>query len=132
MSNDVFTLSKPGTDLTAELPVRKGTAGPDVIDISRLYRDVGVFTYDPGFMATGSCESDITFIDGQKGVLMYRGYPVEQLAAHSNFMEVAYLTNLASTDWTWSVKFGDLDNDGLIDVFFTNERSSSKIARGDT
>jgi citrate synthase len=91
MSNDVFTLSSPGNKTTMELPVRKGTLGPDVIDIGRLYRDAGVFTYDPGFVATGSCESDITFIDGEKGVLMYRGYPVEQLAANSNFMEVAYL-----------------------------------------
>ena len=57
----------------------------------RLYKEHGAFTYDPGFVATGSCESDITFIDGEKGVLMYRGYPVEQLAAHSSFMEVCWL-----------------------------------------
>jgi citrate synthase len=74
-----------------ELPVKSGTVGPDVIDIARLYREKGVFTYDPGFVSTGSCESDITFIDGEKGILMYRGYPVEQLAAHSSFIEVSYL-----------------------------------------
>ncbi|MGB5256130.1 MAG: citrate synthase [Woeseiaceae bacterium] len=90
MSDDVFRLISPsGTE--TQLPVRRGTTGPDVIDIARLYRDQGVFTYDPGFVATGSCESDITFIDGEKGILMYRGYPVEQLAANSTFIEVAYL-----------------------------------------
>ncbi len=90
MSNDVYTLTSPDGTST-ELPVRKGTLGPDVIDIGHLYRDQGVFTYDPGFVSTGSCESDITFIDGNEGVLLYRGYPVEQLAKHSNFIEVSYL-----------------------------------------
>ena len=90
MSQDAFRLISPdGTE--SELPVHKGTTGPDVIDISRLYREQGVFTYDPGFMATGSCSSDITYIDGEEGVLMYRGYPVEQLAKHSSFIEVSYL-----------------------------------------
>ena len=67
------------------LPVRQGSVGPDVIDIGKLYANKGVFTYDPGFVSTGSCDSDITFIDGGKGILMYRGYPVEQLAKHSSF-----------------------------------------------
>jgi len=90
MTKDAFHLSSPsGTEM--DLPVRTGTVGPDVIDISKLYKEQGVFTYDPGFVATGSCESDITYIDGEQGILMYRGYPVEQLAAHSNFIEVAYL-----------------------------------------
>jgi citrate synthase len=90
MSQDAFRLISPdGTE--SELPVRSGTVGPDVIDIARLYKEHGVFTYDPGFVATGSCESDITFIDGEKGILMYRGYPVEQLAEQSNFIEVCYL-----------------------------------------
>ena len=90
MSKDAYTLTSPdGT--TSELPIRKGTMGPAVIDISKLYREQGVFTYDAGFVSTGSCDSDITFIDGEKGVLMYRGYRVERLAAESNFIEVAYL-----------------------------------------
>ena len=90
MTKDVFQLTSPdGTAM--ELPVRKGTVGPGVIEIGSLYREQGVFTYDPGFVATGSCESDITFIDGEQGILMYRGYPVEQLAANSNFLEVSYL-----------------------------------------
>jgi len=88
--SDAYRLISPnGTE--TELPVRSGTTGPDVVDIAKLYKSQGVFTYDPGFVATGSCESDITFIDGEKGVLMYRGYPVEQLAANSNFIEVSYL-----------------------------------------
>ena len=91
MTKNAYKLISPDGSTTAELPIRTGSMTPDVLDISRLYRDVGMFTYDPGFVATGSCESDITFIDGEKGVLMYRGYPVEQLAAHSNFIEVAYL-----------------------------------------
>lgn len=90
MSEDAYRLTSPsGSEM--ELPVMKGTVGPDVIDVAHLYREHGVFTYDPGFVSTGSCESDITFIDGEKGVLMYRGYAVEQLAAHSSFIEVAYL-----------------------------------------
>jgi len=90
MSQDTYRLISPnGTE--SEFPVHTGTTGPDVIDIARLYKEQGAFTYDPGFVATGSCKSDITFIDGEKGVLMYRGYPVEQLAKHSNFMEVCYL-----------------------------------------
>ncbi len=90
MTKEVFTLTSPdGT--TMELPVRKGTTGPDVIEIGRLYAEQGVFTYDPGFVSTGSCDSTITYIDGEDGVLMYRGYPVEQLAKQSNFIEVAYL-----------------------------------------
>ncbi|MDH3748184.1 MAG: citrate synthase [Gammaproteobacteria bacterium] len=90
MSQDAFRLLNPdGKEM--DLPVRSGTIGPDVIDIARLYREQGVFTYDPGYVSTGSCASEITFIDGEKGVLMYRGYPVEQLAAHSSFLEVSYL-----------------------------------------
>ena len=74
-----------------ELPVFSGSVGPEVIDIRKLYNDADVFTYDPGFTSTASCESDITYIDGDKGVLLYRGYPIDQLAAQSNFLEVCYL-----------------------------------------
>lgn len=74
-----------------ELPLRTGTLGPKVADIRKLYNDVGVFTYDPGFTSTASCESRITYIDGDKGVLLHRGYPIEQLAEKSTFMEVCYL-----------------------------------------
>jgi citrate synthase len=74
-----------------EFPARKGTLGPDVIDIGALYQDTGRFAYDPGFMSTASCESKITFIDGDKGVLLYRGYPIDQLAGQSDFVETCYL-----------------------------------------
>ena len=74
-----------------ELPVRKGTLGPDVIDITTLYTETGHFTYDPSFTSTASCESKITFIDGDKGILLYRGYPIDQLAEHGTFMETCYL-----------------------------------------
>ena len=68
-----------------------GTVGPKVIDIRKLYAETGHFTYDPGFMATAACRSSITYIDGDEGVLMYRGYPIEELAEKSDFLEVAYL-----------------------------------------
>ena len=78
-------------DKTIELPIMSGTHGPDVVDVKRLYAEAGVFTLDPGFTSTGSCESQITFIDGEKGILLHRGYPIDQLAEQSGFLEVAYL-----------------------------------------
>ena len=88
---NTFTLTNSASGDSMELDVKQGTMGPDVVDIGSLYKQMKVFTYDPGFVSTGSCESKITFIDGEKGVLLYRGYPVDQLAEHSNFIEVAYL-----------------------------------------
>jgi len=76
---------------TSELPVISGTHGPDVADIRALHKDTGIFTYDPGFATTASCKSAITFIDGDEGILLYRGYPIEQLAEHSDYLEVCYL-----------------------------------------
>ncbi|MBA4800426.1 MULTISPECIES: citrate synthase [Euryhalocaulis] len=73
------------------LPVYKGTLGPDVVDVRGLYKNSGAFTFDPGFASTASCESKITFIDGDEGTLLYRGYPIDQLAEQSNFLEVCYL-----------------------------------------
>jgi citrate synthase len=73
------------------LPMRKGTLGPAVVDVTSLYQDAGCLTYDPGFTSTASCESKVTFIDFDKGVVLYRGYPIEQLAEHSTFLETAYL-----------------------------------------
>jgi len=86
-----YELKNLASGKVGELDVRSGTIGPDVIDISHLTRDLGVFTYDPGFMATASTESKITYIDGDAGVLLYRGYPVEQLAEKSSYLEVANL-----------------------------------------
>ena len=78
-------------DETRDLALLKGSVGPDVIDIRKLYGDTGVFTYDPGFTSTAACQSAITYIDGDAGILLHRGYPIDQLAEQSTFMEVAYL-----------------------------------------
>src|SRR6202453_1492938 len=86
-----YALKNLATGKTAELKGLSGTEGPEALDISHLIRDLGVYTYDPGFMATASTESKITYIDGDAGVLLYRGYPVEQLAERSSFLEVANL-----------------------------------------
>ncbi len=79
-----------GSD-TVELDVRSGTIGPDVIDIAQLYKATGAFTFDPGFTSTAACESAITFIDGDEGILLHRGYPIEQLAEKGDFLEVCYV-----------------------------------------
>ena len=86
-----YSLVNNRTGESLELPVIKGTTGPDVMDIRQLYAKTGCFTYDPGFTSTASCDSKITFIDGNEGVLLYRGYPIDQLAEHSDFLEVCYL-----------------------------------------
>jgi citrate synthase len=102
-------------ELTAELtlegkstkmPVRSGTLGPDVIDVGKLYRDTGCFTYDPGFTSTANCMSRITYIDGDNGILLYRGYPIDQLAEHSSFLETCYL-----------LQHGELPNKAQFDSF---------------
>ncbi|HJV85754.1 MAG TPA: citrate synthase [Noviherbaspirillum sp.] len=85
------TLSFSDGSPSLELPIYKGTIGPDVIDIRKLYGATGKFTYDPGFMSTASCNSSITYIDGDKGELLYRGYPIEQLAVNCDFLETCYL-----------------------------------------
>ena len=91
MSDKKATLTFSDSDKSVDLDILSGTEGPDTIDITRLYGQGKVFTYDPGFMSTASCNSSITYIDGNEGILRYRGYPIEQLAEKSNFIEVAYL-----------------------------------------
>jgi citrate synthase len=93
------TLSFSDGSPSMELPIYKGSIGPDVIDIRKLYAQTGKFTYDPGFLSTAACSSAITFIDGDKGELLYRGYPIEQLATQCDFLEVCYL-----------LLYGDLPN----------------------
>src|SRR5687768_15399001 len=93
-------------DKSLEAPTYGGTIGPDVVDIRQLYGKTGMFTYDPGFLSTASCESKITYIDGDVGVLMYRGYPIEQLAVNCDFLEVAYL-----------ILYGELPNQTQKDEF---------------
>jgi citrate synthase len=89
MTDKTAQIAVGGVD--GEYPVLSGSVGPDVIDIRKLYAKTGTFTYDPGFTSTASCESALTYIDGDAGVLLHRGYPIGQLAEHSSFMEVAYL-----------------------------------------
>ncbi|MGG4606439.1 citrate synthase [Paenalcaligenes sp. Me131] len=110
LSDKKATLSFSDGSPSVEFPVYKGTVGPDVIDIRKLYGSTGMFTYDPGFMATASCESAITYIDGDQGKLMYRGYPIEQLAQNCNFLDVCYLIlngelpdEKQKTDFDWLV-----------------------------
>ncbi len=98
MADRKAILSIEGKQENLELPIYSGTLGPDVVDVSSLTPN-GLFTYDPGFVSTASCESKITFIDGNKGVLLHRGYPIEQLAEHSDFLETCYL-----------LLYGDLPN----------------------
>jgi citrate synthase len=93
-------------DKSYELPVFDGSQGPEVVDIRRLYGDAGIFTYDPGFTSTASCESDITYIDGDAGILLYRGYSIDQLAAKSSFLEVCYL-----------LLYGELPSQQQMDTF---------------
>ena len=94
---------------TVELPVLHGSCGPSVIDIRSLYNETGLFTFDPGFTSTASCESKITYIDGDEGVLLYRGYPIQELAEKSDFMEVSYL-----------LLYGDLPTQQQKDEFVQN------------
>ncbi|MDH3377186.1 MAG: citrate (Si)-synthase, partial [Gammaproteobacteria bacterium] len=85
------TLHDNMTGQSYELPVMSGTEGPRAIDMRRLYAETGMFTYDPGFTSTAACESDITFIDGEKGILRHRGYAIDELAEHSDYMDVCFL-----------------------------------------
>src|ERR1700689_1076335 len=124
MTSKNFELKNPESGLTTSLPVLSGTIGPDVLDISNLNRDQNVFTYDPAFAATASCDSKITYIDGDAGILLYRGYPVEQLAEHSSFMEVAYLLiygNLPSArelhEFSGSISRHTMINESLLRFF---------------
>ena len=91
MAEKLATLTFSDGTPPVDFPVLTGSVGPDVIDVRALYAKTGKFTYDPGFMSTASCRSRITYIDGDKGILQYRGYPIEQLAEHCSFLEVAYL-----------------------------------------
>ena len=90
-SQGSITITLDGTNKSTTLPLLGGTLGPQVADIRKLYGDLGIFTFDPGYGATASCESTITYIDGDAGILLYRGYPIDQLAEKSGFLEISYL-----------------------------------------
>ena len=102
-----------------DLPMRKGTLGPDVVDITTLYQNTGRFTYDPGFTSTASCESKITFIDFDKGIVLYRGYPIEQLAERSTFLETFYL--LLYGELPTAQQYDALEN-GIVKHTMVNEQ----------
>ena len=91
IKNKPFTLFNNDTGQSIEIPVLSGSKGPNVLDIRNLYKETGMFTYDPGFTSTASCDSAITFIDGNKGILQHRGYNINDLANNSDFLEVCYL-----------------------------------------
>lgn len=91
MPESTVTLTDNRTGKSVELPIKDPTLGVSVLDIGKLFKEIGYFTYDPGFVATASCKSAVTYLDGPKGELLYRGYPIEQLAEHCSFLEVCYL-----------------------------------------
>jgi citrate synthase len=124
MTTKSYTLVNPETGAEASLPVLTPVAGPPVIDVTNIYAQTGAFTFDPGFAATASCESTVTYIDGEAGILQYRGYPIEQLAEHSTFVEVAYLllhgelpTASELADFDLSIRTHTMLNESLLRFF---------------
>ncbi|HXJ52744.1 MAG TPA: citrate/2-methylcitrate synthase, partial [Burkholderiales bacterium] len=121
MADKTATLKLPDGN-TLDFPVLGGTLGPDVVDIRTLYGRSGMFTYDPGFLSTASCSSSITFIDGDAGILLYRGYPIEQLAEMCDFLEVCYL-----------LQYGELPNrkqkDEFVDIVTHHTMVHEQLAR---
>jgi citrate synthase len=115
MTDEHYTLTGPAS-AELELPVLTPTLGPKVVDVGRLYTDLGAFTYDPGYATTASCKSSITYVDGDAGELLYRGYPIEQLAKSSTFIEVAYL-----------LLHGELPTRGQLQEFDTSIRTHTML-----
>ncbi len=128
------TLSYDGGK-TLDFPVYGGTIGPDVVDIRTLYGKTGMFTYDPGFLSTASCQSKITYIDGDQGVLMYRGYPIEQLAVNCDFLEVCYLllygelpNKQQKDEFVWTVNHHTMVHEQLARLYQGFRRDSHPMA----
>jgi citrate synthase len=121
MADKTATLKLPDGK-TLEFPVLQGSTGPEVVDIRALYGKSGMFTYDPGFLSTASCSSSITYIDGDQGILLYRGYPIEQLAQHCDFLEVCYL-----------LQYGELPNrkqkDDFVDIVMHHTMVHEQLVR---
>src|SRR3954454_19788271 len=122
LADNKATLSFSNGAPSVELPVYQGNVGPDVVDIRKLYAQTGMFTYDPGYLSTASCSSSITYIDGDAGVLLYRGYPIEQLAQTCDFLEVCYL-----------LQYGELPNrkqkDEFVDIVTHHTMVHEQLAR---
>jgi len=134
MSEKKAQLTIDGVDKPIELPVYEGSTGPDVIDVSSLVGQ-GFFTYDPGFMSTAACESDITFIDGGKGVLLHRGYPIEQLAANVSFLETCFLllngelpNATEKADFENTIRYHTMVDEQIHDFFKGFPRTSHPMA----
>ena len=114
---DTVTVIDNRNQTQIECDILPSTLGPDVIDVQTLYHDLGYFTYDPGFTSTGSCDSEITFIDGQKGILLHRGYSIEELTSKSSFLEVAYLLNYGELppEDKWVAFRNEIGNHTMVD-----------------
>ena len=134
-SKRTVTLTDDTSGKSWKLPVLDGSTGPSVIDIRKLYTDTGYFTHDPGFTSTSSCESKITFIDGDKGILLHRGYPIDQLAEKSDFLEVAYLLQYGELpnpdekqDWVKHITYHTMLHEQLIRFFSGFRRDAHPMA----
>jgi citrate synthase len=133
--NNTVTFIDNRTGKSFDFPIIDGTTGPSLIDIRKLYAETGYFTFDPGFTSTGSCNSKITFIDGDNGILLYRGYPIEELAEHSDFMETAYLliygelpTSAQKKEFEHSVIYHSMVHEQLINFFRGFRRDAHPMA----
>ncbi|MGB4100595.1 MAG: citrate synthase [Alphaproteobacteria bacterium] len=129
------TLTDDQSGKSWKLDKIEGSVGPQVIDVRKLYGDTGYFTFDPGFTSTGSCESKITFIDGDKGVLLHRGYPIEQLASKSDFLEVAFLLQYGElpnatqkSDWVKHITYHTMVHEQLIRFYSGFRRDAHPMA----
>src|SRR6266567_75074 len=129
------TLSFSDGSPSMELPIYKGSIGPEVIDIRKLYGQTGKFTYDPGFLSTASCNSTITYIDGDQGILLYRGYPIEQLAVNCDFLQVCYLllygelpTQAEKDKFVWTVTRHTMVHEQLVRLYSGFRRDSHPMA----
>ncbi len=134
MADKIAQLTVPGHDEPINLPVLEGTLGASTIDVNQLSK-LGVFTYDPGFRSTASCESKITYIDGSKGILLYRGYPIEQLAEQSSFLEVCFLllygnlpTSSELTDFKYKINHHTLIHEQMSDFLHGFRRDAHPMA----
>ncbi len=137
LSDKKATLSFSDGSPSVDFPMYDGSVGPQVIDIRKLYGQTGLFTYDPGFLSTASCTSNITYIDGDKGELLYRGYPIEELAVNCDFMDVSYLILNGElpdpkqrTDFDYLVTHHTMVNE-QIQFFLRGFRRASHARRGD-
>ena len=122
-------------DESWDFPIKTGTVGPDVVDISSLYKETGRFTLDPGFTSTASCDSEITYIDGDKGILQYRGYPIEQVAEHGTFLETCYLllygelpTQAQKDDFTTRVTYHTMIHEQMTRLYSGFRRDAHPMA----